>query len=294
MEFEFPFPGETAALTPEIRSRIPGQFIELDQGVTHYELAGPQQAPLVVLVHGFSVPYFIWDPTFVSLVSVGLRVLRYDMFGRGYSDRPKARNDIGLFVEQLAQLLDALEVQQPVSLLGLSMGGLVSSGFAVRYPQRVTRLGLIDPAGFPLGYSWVFKLLNVPLLGEVLFTLQSSGNLENSMVSDIFDPKYIQEFIEQYRPQMQYRGFRRSLLSTLRSGILQDGPKWYRQVGMLDLPVLLVWGEEDGTVPLKYSRDLVEAIPQVEFHPISGAGHIPHYEKPGVVNPILIEFLRRK
>jgi pimeloyl-ACP methyl ester carboxylesterase len=75
---------------------------------------------------------------------------------------------------------------------------------------------------------------------------------------------------------------------------LQDGLEWYRQVGRLDLPVLLVWGEEDGTVPFKYSREVVAAIPQVDFHPISDTGHIPHYEKPEVVTPLLVQFLRCK
>ncbi len=293
-KFEFPFPGEPLSLIQETRSGLPGSYIELEQGVTHYELAGPKQAPLVVLVHGFSVPYFIWEPTFVSLVSVGLRVLRFDLFGRGYSDRPVIRNDVNLFVDQLSQLLEALDVQQRVSLVGLSMGGVISAAFTARYPQRVSRLALIDPAGFPLGYSWAFKLLRFPLLGEILFSLQSSGNLENSMASDIYDPKHIQKFLERYRPQMKYRGFRRSLLSTLRSGILQDGLGWYRKVGKLDLPVQLVWGQEDGTLPFKYSRDLVAAIPQVDFHPRPGLGHIPHYEKPEVVTPLLLELLRCK
>lgn len=293
MKIDFPFRGEPTILTSEIRAAIPGRFIDLSDGVTHYELAGPQQGPLVVLLHGFSVPYFIWQPTFIGLVSVGMRVLRYDMFGRGYSDRPQVKYDVDLFVRQLADLLEALDVHSPVYLVGLSMGGVVSAAFTTRYPQRVAKLGLIDPAGFSLGYSFAFKLLQVPLLGELLFNLQGKGNLENSMVSDFYDPRYIREFIEQYRPQMQFKGFKRALLSTIRAGVLENGQPIYKQLGLLDLPVLLAWGEGDKTVPFKHSQELISLVPQVEFHPIAGCGHIPHYEKPEVVNPILIEFLRR-
>ena len=75
--------------------------------MTHYQLAGPPAVHTVVLVHGFSVPYYIWDPTFDGLVAAGFRVLRYDLFGRGWSDRPDARYDPNFFDEQLVQLLGA-------------------------------------------------------------------------------------------------------------------------------------------------------------------------------------------
>ncbi|MEA2008479.1 MAG: alpha/beta hydrolase, partial [Chloroflexota bacterium] len=79
--------------------------------------------------------------------------------------------------------------------------------------------------------------------------------------------------------------------STMRNGMLGDFSETYRQVGELDLPVLLLWGEDDKTVPFAHSQYVMNAIPQVEFQPIPEAGHIPHYERPGVVNPLLVGFL---
>ena len=64
------------------------------------ECGSPDGIP-VVLIHGFSVPYFIWDPTFRALAEGGMNPVRYDLYGRGYSDRPKAKYNVGLFVEQL-------------------------------------------------------------------------------------------------------------------------------------------------------------------------------------------------
>jgi len=58
---------EKTTLDDEIRAALPGQFVELSDGVVHYELAGPENGPTVVLVHGFSVPYYVWDPTFDAL-----------------------------------------------------------------------------------------------------------------------------------------------------------------------------------------------------------------------------------
>jgi pimeloyl-ACP methyl ester carboxylesterase len=78
---------ESTELTDDLRESLSGEFIKISDGVVHYELEGPSNGDLVVLVHGFSAPFFVWDPTFKFLVNNGFRVLRYDLFGRGYSDR---------------------------------------------------------------------------------------------------------------------------------------------------------------------------------------------------------------
>ena len=59
---------------------LPGRFIRLPDGVMHYDIAGPNDAPVVVLVSGFSVPYAVWDSTFDVLARANFRVLRYDHF----------------------------------------------------------------------------------------------------------------------------------------------------------------------------------------------------------------------
>ena len=108
LPIEFPMRGERKRLTAEVRAGLPGEFIQLPDGVTYYQLEVSANGPLVILVHGFSVPYFIWDPTFEALLEANFRVLRYDLFGRGYSDRPLIKNDLALFNRQLVNLLEAL------------------------------------------------------------------------------------------------------------------------------------------------------------------------------------------
>ncbi len=66
----------------------------------------------------------------------------------------------------------------------------------------------------------------------------------------------------------------------------------YERINRLDLPVLLIWGRYDTTVPFYQHNLLCEAMPKAEFHAIENCGHIPHYEKPGIVNPILLQFLQ--
>ncbi|MFB6346808.1 MAG: alpha/beta fold hydrolase [bacterium] len=70
------------------RSVLEHSTCELSHGTTHYEVAGPRNGPPVVLIHGLTSSLFIWDEQFYRLAENGYRVLRYDLYGRGLSDRP--------------------------------------------------------------------------------------------------------------------------------------------------------------------------------------------------------------
>ena len=295
----FPYLYETEDLTDSIRARVDGSFIRLPDGICHYEfspsLSGKEPGnKLVVLIHGFSVPYYIWDPTFDFLSRSGFRTLRFDLFGRGYSDRPRAKYDTSFFVRQLRDLLDALNIKESIYLVGLSMGGAVAVNFTDQFPERVAKLILVDPAGAKaIQLSALGRLVSVPGLAEVFFGLMGDGNLLKGLAEDFFDPKLVEHFIERYRPQMKFKGFKRSLISTLRNNALGDHSEAYRRVGALHKPTLIFWGRSDTTVPFEHSALVTDFIPHAEFHAIDGAGHIPHYEKPDVVNPLLLEFLNR-
>lgn len=294
MPIEFPMRGEEESLTPTIRAKMRGAFVQLPDGVVHYQIDGPEDGAVVVLVHGFTVPYFIWDPTFEFLTSQGFRVLRYDLYGRGFSDRPHTEYDLELFDRQLIKLLEILEVRHCLAVAGLSMGGEIAANFALQHPDMLEKLVLVDPAGFKMDVPFYLRLLLLPGVGELFFGLMGEERMKAMLSKDFYDPKLVEKFLEQYRPAMRFKGFKRAILSTIRSGMLESGEKIYRKLGeRADLPVLLFWGEDDQTSPFKFSKVMVEAIPQVEFHPIAGTGHIPHYEKNDEVNPILLEFLNR-
>jgi pimeloyl-ACP methyl ester carboxylesterase len=289
----FSYRGETKELNELTRTEACGSFIRLSDGFTHYELSNPEAGQTVVLVHGFSTPYFIYDPTFEFLTRAGLSVLRYDLFGRGFSDRPQVHYTADLFVRQLESLLDGLQVTGPVSLVGLSMGGPITAAFTVHSPARVNRLVWIDPAGTKAAApSRALKVAALPGIGETLLNLIGSGGLVTQIASDIFDKTYVEHFQSRYRVQMQYRGFKQAILSTVRSGMLGSFLNEYRCIGKMGKPVLLFWGRQDHTIPCSHSDILRAAIPGLEFHIIEQCGHIPHYEKPGEVNPILLRFLR--
>ena len=282
---------EHADLDAAARRGVPGKFVTLGDGVTHYDVQGPDSGQRVLLAHGFSVPSYIWDSTVTALVGAGFRVARYDYYGRGFSDRPNVRYTADLLDRQMLQLLDSLGWTGPVDIVGLSMGGPVTAGFVGRHPDRVRSLTLVDPAAGPRDAPPV--LFRLPLVGPTLWQGFAVPPMAAGQLSDFVEPAKWPDWPDRYRVQMQYHGFGRALLSTLTEGAA--GPPLdsvYARVGALGKPTLLIWGMQDSTVPIKYADAVRKAIPQARYHPIERAGHLPHMERTDVVNPVLISFLR--
>src|SRR5215470_6936301 len=103
------------------RQGVSGSFVRLPDGVTHYQIGGPASGTTLLLIPGFSTTYSVWDPTYDGLTAAGVRVLRYDLFGRGWSDRPVARYDADFYDRQIVDLLNALAISGPVDVAGVSM-----------------------------------------------------------------------------------------------------------------------------------------------------------------------------
>lgn len=281
---------ETKNLDTQTRSQLSGRFINTKYGVIHYQLQGNSTRPLVVLVHGFSVPYYIWDDTFKALVNDDYRVLRFDLFGRGYSDRPRRDYNLTLFREQLEQLLAALDIVHPFHLVGLSMGGPIVTDFANHNPKQLQSLTLVDPAA--QGRASIFPL-NLPLIGEYMMRVFVAPQMAASQMSDFKNGSRFSAWPEKFRNQMQYQGFNYAILSTIRNLSSDDPDALYQALGRSQIPVKLIWGEHDTTVPYVLHKKLVKAIPQVSFSSIANAGHIPNVETPEIFYPLLREFIRQ-
>jgi pimeloyl-ACP methyl ester carboxylesterase len=281
---------EHADLDGAARAGVPGKFITLGDGVTHYDVAGPDTGQRVLLAHGFSVPSYIWDSTVTALTGAGFRVARYDYYGRGYSDRPDVAYTADLFDRQMLQLLDSLGWKNPVDIVGLSMGGPVTATFVGRHPDRVRSLTLVDPAS---GERSQLPLpMRLPVIGPILWQTFAVPGMAQGQLTDFVEPAKWPDWADRYRVQMRYRGFGRALRSTQLSGGGEPSDSLYARVGALGKPVLLIWGVQDSTVSIKNADGVRKAIPQAQYHPIERAGHLPHMERTDVVNPLLITFLR--
>jgi pimeloyl-ACP methyl ester carboxylesterase len=279
---------ERLDLDDAVRRATPGQFVRLTDGFTHYELGGPPTGPVVVLAAGFSVPYYIWDPTFTALTDAGMRVLRYDYYGRGFSDRPDVPYDQAFYVRQLAELLDALRVTDPIDLVGLSLGGSIVTSVADQHPDRVGSLIYVDPSfrspeAAPAGSAAVWSFLTAIL---------TEPGWPDEQLGDFLHPERFPDWPDRYRVQMQYRGFRRARLSELKANAAVDQKEEVARVGKHDRPVLVVWGRQDPVVPYEESAALLDAMPRARLVTVDDAGHLPQWEQPAVFNAALLTFLR--
>ena len=282
---------ERRDLDQEARAGASGRFVTLADGITHYDIAGPDSGQRVMLVHGFSVPSYIWDSTVTALAAAGFRVARYDSYGRGFSDRPDTDYSVDLLDRQLVQLLDSLGWRGSVDLVGLSMGGIVVGAFTGRHPERVRSVTLIDPAAGPAGPA-LPVMFRLPFLGPVMWQIVAVPGMADGQLSDFVEPAKWPDWPDRYREQMRYRGFGRALRSTsLERGSL-NLDTLYARVGTVGTRALLLWGKEDHTVSIEHAPSVRKAIPQIRFVAIERAGHLPHMERTDVVNPTLIGFLR--
>jgi pimeloyl-ACP methyl ester carboxylesterase len=283
---------EHRTLNDLARKEAPGRFVRLTDGVTHYEMAGPDTGRVVVLAAGFSVPAYIWDSLYQRLAVSGIRVLRYDYFGRGWSDRPVATYDQEFFGRQLADLLDSLRITDAVDLAGLSFGAAIATSFADRHPGRVHSLLYVDPV-FNTGrqlppeersaLAWTFHMV-------------FRGGTEEMAAGQLFDflhPERFPDWVARYRVQQRFKGTREALRRT-RAAIALAPPQaaQLRRLGTHARPVLIVWGRQDPVAPFRESEALLAAMPRATFVPVDSAAHLPHLEQPGVVAAAVVRFLR--
>lgn len=286
----FPYVGETKDLNEDARRFAPGVFIRLCAGQTHFGIVGPRDGSVVVLIHGIAGPMGIWEPLAHSLASNGYRVLYYDLFGRGYSDRPVSSYDIDLFIAQLRDLLSKLSITVPVTLVGWSLGGMISGSFAAEFPGEVDRLVLIAPAGIEVSLPAISRLGMIPILGDIIMSVLGRRIVLRSVSNGLYKNDLKGAFLSLVTDQMQYRGYLRAFLSTLRSCGYKDTSEVYRNAGMDDLPVLMISGSEDPSIPSSVKVKLRELIPNLEHHEIKNTGHFPHFERPGEVISRILEF----
>ncbi len=121
------------------------------------------------------------------------------------------------------------------------------------------------------------KIMRIPVVGELLIAQHSQPS----------------KFPEEIRAFLKYQGTRHAFLSTIRHGPFGDISDVYKHVNQREIPTLLIWGRENAAIPFEFSERVRQALPHAEFHAIDGASHKPCHERPELVNPLLIKFLKQ-
>ena len=280
---------ETNEFSEAERARLGGTYVKLSEGITHYKLEGKDGGKLVVLVHGGTVPLWTWDNQVQSLKDPGFKVLRYDTYGRGYSDRPKVTYDQKLYQRQLLELVDNLGLTEKFDLIGYSLGGGTVINFTAQNSQRVRKLVLISPLINNFKISSIFR---IPIFGEFMARLIGIKVITTRFVSLVENNPESEKYTKFFKEQTTYKGFQQSILSMLRNDALGDYSDSYKVVGNQERDILLIWGTEDAEVTKQMISEIQSLIPHLKFKPVERVGHGIVFQKPDTVNKFILSFLK--
>lgn len=250
----------------DLRVAMPGQLVPLSQGLTHAQWHGPQGGPVLVCVHGLSTPSFVWEPLLPHLTAMGYRVLTFDLYGRGYSDRVPGRQDAAFFLRQLKDLLDAEQISAPVTLLGYSMGGAIGTAFAAAHSDRIDRLILLASAGLGLALGRFSDIVaRSPIVGDWMMEVLGARFLRGGQSVD--------EIASRAQDELAVEGTLRAILSAQRGILADDQAALHKKIAASDTPVLAIWGAVDTVIPLRCRARLESLNPFARQVTITEADH---------------------
>ena len=227
------------------RAAAPGRMVSLTQGETYIRWHGPARGPVIVAIHGLTTPSQVFDDLAGRLTVLGYRVLTYDLYGRGLSDRVPGPQNAAFFLRQIDDLLTDQGLDENVILMGYSMGGAIAAAFAAAQPHRVGRVILLAPAGMETVESRFWQMARrLPLLGDWL-----AGTFgEPLLAAEIASPSPLEDVL---RTELGRRGYLAAILSSRRHFLLQRQETAHRLLGREDVPVTAIWGGQDKVIPLR-------------------------------------------
>jgi pimeloyl-ACP methyl ester carboxylesterase len=257
----------------EIRSK--GVVLK-DNTVVHYLEAG--QGPVLVLVHGLGASAESWRDS-IRYLARGYRVVALDLPGYGKSDKPRSNYSIEYHAAALNDFIDALG-RDKVALVGNSMGGWIAAMVALKNPEKISHLILVDSAGLRRDAAASPINLN-PATKEEMRALLLALFSNKSLVTE----KLVND-------QWEYRKDIRSTVQATLESFKAKLPLLDERLKDIKIPTLIIWGRDDALIPLEYAEKFAKGIPGSKLVVIDSAGHIPQVEKPAVFYRAIKGFVR--
>ena len=251
------------------------------EGVTlHIDVHGPADGAPVVFANSLGINLHMWD-LILPLLPDGLRIIRYDKRGHGRSDVPDGPYTMGQLVSDAAAICDAAEVRDAL-FVGLSVGGMIAQGLAVKRPDLIRALVLSNTAA---------KIGNPKLWQDRMDTIKASGL--PAMADEIMK----RWFSSNFYGTAAMAPWQAMLEATPKTGYLGvcsaiSGTDFYTPTSGLRVPTLGIAGSEDGATPPDLVRETVDLIPGSQFALMRRAGHLPCVEDPETYAGHLVKFMR--
>jgi len=255
------------------------RWLEVDGVRIHYRDVG--EGHPVVLVHGIMSSLHTWDG-WVDELRRNYRVIALDVPSYGLTGALPDHLDYSdeTLLSLFSKFVDELELER-FSIAGNSMGGYIAAVYAAQNPQRVAKLVLLDPIGYPQETPWLFDVATLPGI-RTLGRYVAPPLLVTLNVRDVYgDPSRLsQENLARYIHMSQRPGAKSAYMETMielkRRSTLEVPLPFYR----IKAPTLLMWGELDRWVPVQLTERWKADIPHLELIIYPGVGHMPMEEIP--------------
>jgi pimeloyl-ACP methyl ester carboxylesterase len=250
-----------------------------------YDDYGP--GPVVVLLHGFPLNRKIWSAQETTVGSM-YRMIAPDLRGHGESAAPEGIYTMDAMADDVIELLDALQLTEPVVLGGLSMGGYVALSLITRYPKRFRALMLMDTRA---AADTPDAARNREELARAVETGRSTRHVVDAMLPKFFSEETRTRRAELIRPvrEAMERSSPRGVAGALRG--LAQRPDRTAALGSITVPTLVLVGAHDAITPPEESQKMAAALPNGELVVIPDAGHLAPYENPEAANDAILGFL---
>ncbi|HXP65947.1 MAG TPA: alpha/beta hydrolase [Steroidobacteraceae bacterium] len=258
-------------------------FVDLPGGYrAHYRENGAANLPLLVLLHGFGDSFTTWQG-WVDELKPQFHIISLDFPGHGLTRAPQG---VTLSSESLADFVDAFaaKLQLPrFAVAGNSMGGGAAWQLAVRHPERVSALILVDAAGFandkpPADVPLAFKILRYPIGRKILANIDNKPLIDQGLKADVYDKTVITPLIVDRFAEFQRAPGHRSILMSV--NMLQNGTSTAQLLSRITAPTLILWGESDPLIEPAAAGKFAAAIPGSKLITYPKVGHLPQLEIP--------------
>jgi len=257
-------------------------FVQLNNIVHRYVDEGAKEKPAIVFANSLGSDLRIWDEVAARLAA-DFRVIRYDKRGHGLTDAVPAPYSAKDLADDVARLLDALEIGQAV-ICGVSVGGIIAQSLALNHPRRVRALALCDTGA---------------RIGSVESWQQRIGTVQTGGLKALESPTMERWFSAQFRARRpaDIRGYSTMLLQTSVVGYigtccaLRDAD-FRAMAARIKCPTLVLCGAEDISTPPELAKELADLIPGARFTLIENAGHLPCIEQPAIVAERMMQFFQ--
>lgn len=272
------------------------RFIELDGFNVHYRDEGSRDKPVLVMIHGVVASLHTWDG-WVSAFAPHYRIIRFDVPGFSLTG-PKRDGDYSAerMMRVFGLLLDYLGIAK-ASIAGNSLGGYIAWNFAVAAPERVDKLVLIDPAGYPMAkVPWMIAAAALPGATWAMPLWMPRALIAQGIKEVYGEPGRIKPgVIDRYYDLTRRPGNRRAMMDIFRVLLKVNREELHttpERVAKIQAPTLLMWGDRDRWISPRHVPLWQRDLPGIQVKTYAGAGHIPMEEIPERTAADALRFLQ--